>query len=1020
MFSDMKDFTALSEKLDPEEMDGLMDTIFSRFERIVREHDGTVEKYIGDALVAVFGVPNIHEDDPSRAINSALSFHAEIDEINRERGNNSVTLAFRIGIHTGLITTGRRGDYEVVTGHAMSVASRLQSNANPGEVLVSESTRHRADQDFVFGETRDVQVKGKSESVRAYRVIGRDPNPFFAGGEFFGRRELLARLTQAYLRHDGQDPGGFLLTGDVGIGKTRLAGRFIEQARALPNFDVPVLTARARMYRKTHFSVIVDLLLTYFKAGPGSHKALVEEAVRRLGIDRDAATLFADLSANESERVGEHHAIIVLYGLFRSILEQSAQSAFSPIVVIDNYQFADPQSRDFLEFLLKNIPMKPFFLITARTGTVSTTGQLSQLKVEVVPPLDSEASGKLINSLWPNGGSEEARRAILRSSAGNPLFIEEYVRYARDSSDSGAIPSTIQSILLSSIETYPRGRRNLLRKLSAFKQSFSRADARFVQEHTEGDAEDAEKALDTFVVDGILVETDGILSFKHDVLKQTLYSSLLNHNKRILHRVIAELMRKQERPHLERLMHHLTRGGLFEELADTIETASDQHSNPDVLPYIDVLLRESTGVTANRRRTLMFMKAAIHFNCGNSAESDAIVREMFEIATQTQQIEYAASAFHIMTGHHIERFEFQKAKACGERALAHYELLINTESESDADVSQWRRSTQNVRYLLALANSLSYDYDLVDDYIEQIENDSFESEVTVAETRSESSFIRGEYRKSIEAIEPFLESEDVSRTSQRGMLYTTMRLCWQLCEYERMRTILEQLIHSSVPKTSYLSQIHAARAVAEFNTGSSQRSEHSTERSDANAHLLPRDSVESYLRQAEFYILQIRTDFGKLDAERTLALASYDTGFLERAEQHARVGAAIGLHHSASFPTLTCLMILVELLDRRGETAAADFFLREAAGLVKQKCSLPSHDLILFHYYRCIRFPDDPMCSESLHRAAFLLDHECNEIGDPERFRLLIASRGFANVVKLLDSHGLLSQRVRSAIAPAT
>ncbi len=1017
MFSDMKDFTALSEKLDPEDMDGLMETIFSRFERIVREHDGTVEKYIGDALVAVFGVPNIHEDDPSRAINAALSFHAEIDDINRERNDDTVALAFRIGIHTGLITTGRRGDYEVVTGHAMSVASRLQSNAGPGEVLVSDSTRRRAEQDFVFGDARDVRLKGKSESVRAYRVLGRDPNPLFAGGEFFGRRELLARITQAYLRHHGRTPGGFLLTGDIGIGKTRLAGQFIEQARALPSFDVAVLTARARMYRKTHFSVMVDLLLTFFKAGPASHEALIEEATRRLGIDRDSAKIFADLSTSESEHVGEHQAIIVLYAMFRSIFEQSAKSAFSPLVVIDNYQFADPQSRDFLEFLLKNIPTKPFFVITARTGTVSNLGQLSQLDVAEVPPLSAEESEQLINALWPNGGSEETRRTILRSSAGNPLFIEEYVRYARESSDSATIPSTIQSILLSSIEAYPHGRRNLLRKLSVFKQSFSRPDARFVEEHTDGNPEDVEKALDTFVRDGIIIETDAVLSFKHDVLKQTLYSSLLNHNKRILHRVVAELMRKQEQPHLERLLHHLARGGLFEELADTIEARNDAHSNADVLPYVDIVLRESGRLSGDRRRKFLFMKSAIQFNCGNSAESDAIVREMFEIATQTQRFEYAASAFHITTGHHIERFEFQKAKACGERALSHYRLLIDTTDNDDDDVLQWRRAIQNVRYLLTLANSLSYDYDLADEYIAQIEGESEESDVTAAEARSESSFIRGEYRESIEAIEPYLKRSSNSAPLHQGMLYSAMRVCWQLFDYQRMLALLDQLIHTSVPKTSYLSQIHAARAVAEFHVSDSHRSDAGPERSDHRTQSSRQNnSVESYLRQAEFYILQIRTDFGKLDALRTLALASYDTGYLERAEQHARAGAAIGLHHSGSFPTLTCLMILVELLDRRGDTEAADFFLREAAGVVQQKCSLPSHDLILFHYYRCTRFPDDPMCSESLHRASVLLDHECREIRDPERFRLLIATRGFARVVEWLESHGVLSQQVRDTL----
>ncbi|HRY56275.1 MAG TPA: adenylate/guanylate cyclase domain-containing protein, partial [Spirochaetia bacterium] len=118
LFSDMKGFTSLSERMDPEEMDGLMSRVFGLFESIIREHGGIVEKYIGDALVAVFGVPELHEDDPSRAVHAALEF------LSRARGADG-RLAFRTGIHSGLVTTGRRGEFDVVTGHAMSVAQRL-------------------------------------------------------------------------------------------------------------------------------------------------------------------------------------------------------------------------------------------------------------------------------------------------------------------------------------------------------------------------------------------------------------------------------------------------------------------------------------------------------------------------------------------------------------------------------------------------------------------------------------------------------------------------------------------------------------------------------------------------------------------------------------------------------------------------------------------------------------------------------------------------------------------------------
>ena len=107
LFADMQGFTSLSERMDPEEMDGLMTRIYGAFESIVKRYDGTVEKYIGDALVAVFGVPTLHEDDPARAISAAIDYLAESAVLNETRHGDAI--AFRVGVNTGLITTGRRG-----------------------------------------------------------------------------------------------------------------------------------------------------------------------------------------------------------------------------------------------------------------------------------------------------------------------------------------------------------------------------------------------------------------------------------------------------------------------------------------------------------------------------------------------------------------------------------------------------------------------------------------------------------------------------------------------------------------------------------------------------------------------------------------------------------------------------------------------------------------------------------------------------------------------------------------------
>ncbi|MEI6876929.1 MAG: adenylate/guanylate cyclase domain-containing protein, partial [Spirochaetota bacterium] len=146
LFADMQGFTALSERLDPEEMDALMNRVFSRFESIVKSRGGSVEKYIGDALVAVFGYPALHEDDPVRAVECALEFGEALTAKAEDReAGKDVPVApmpsFRTGIHTGIVATGRRGGQEVVTGHAMAIAARLESAADDGGILVSDPVR---------------------------------------------------------------------------------------------------------------------------------------------------------------------------------------------------------------------------------------------------------------------------------------------------------------------------------------------------------------------------------------------------------------------------------------------------------------------------------------------------------------------------------------------------------------------------------------------------------------------------------------------------------------------------------------------------------------------------------------------------------------------------------------------------------------------------------------------------------------------------------------------------------------
>ncbi|MFW6364116.1 MAG: adenylate/guanylate cyclase domain-containing protein, partial [Spirochaeta sp.] len=178
LFSDMQGFSELSEHMDPEEIDSIMNTVFDAYREIVERQEGTVEKYIGDALVAVFGVPRIHGDDPQRAVHTALDFLDEIAKLNSELSKRNLQLQFRTGIHTGLITTGHRGEHRVVTGHAMSIASRLESHAPPNGILVSIETKEQCENDFVFSSPAKYAIKGSRQPITAFKVLSRAAQPY--------------------------------------------------------------------------------------------------------------------------------------------------------------------------------------------------------------------------------------------------------------------------------------------------------------------------------------------------------------------------------------------------------------------------------------------------------------------------------------------------------------------------------------------------------------------------------------------------------------------------------------------------------------------------------------------------------------------------------------------------------------------------------------------------------------------------------------------------------------------------
>ena len=238
LFADLKGYTALSEKLDPEEVTLLMNALLQRLAGAVYDYEGYVDKFIGDAVMALFGAPLAHENDAERAVLAGL---AMLDAMADHNAGAETPLSLRVGIHLGEVVAAHLGSemqlQYTVLGDTVNVASRLESAAEPNTVLVSEAVQDRIQDRFEEVELPPLTLKGKSEPVRAFRIVrysGGGPSPARAWSPFAGRAPELARL-KTFLERATVPAGALLVEGEAGNGKTRLV------AESLADSHLPTL-----------------------------------------------------------------------------------------------------------------------------------------------------------------------------------------------------------------------------------------------------------------------------------------------------------------------------------------------------------------------------------------------------------------------------------------------------------------------------------------------------------------------------------------------------------------------------------------------------------------------------------------------------------------------------------------------------------------------------------------------------------------------------------------------------------
>jgi DNA-binding SARP family transcriptional activator/class 3 adenylate cyclase len=434
LFCDVIGSTALGEELDPEVFRGVMNSIFADIRATIERHGGTVEKSIGDAVVAMFGIPRVQEDDALRAVRAAAEIRERLPAIAEEVG---VPLRFRAGVNTGLVLVG--GGENLAIGDAVNVAARLEQAAQPREILVGPDTLRLVRDAVEVEKLEPFALKGKSQSVSAFRLLDIDPVAPGIARRFdvplVGRERELRLLREAWERAVAESGCHlFTLLGAAGVGKSRLVGELVSGV----GDRVLVLTGRCLHYGEgiTFWPLVEALSLA------GEHAHAVLERIRSGGAPRPEELFFE---------------------VRRSL--ESLATVRPTMLCIDDLQWAEPMLLDLLDHVVElSRGAAILILCAARPELLEDRpswggGKLNATAVMLEPLAAGECEALL--ELLGDGLDPESRGRVIAASEGNPLFLEEMAALARETG-TPAVPPTIHALLAARLERLPVAEREVL------------------------------------------------------------------------------------------------------------------------------------------------------------------------------------------------------------------------------------------------------------------------------------------------------------------------------------------------------------------------------------------------------------------------------------------------------------------------------------------------------------------------------------------------------------------------------
>jgi class 3 adenylate cyclase/tetratricopeptide (TPR) repeat protein len=579
LFADISGYTALSERLDLEEVKDLISQVFGEIAQIVIGYEGHIEKFAGDQVMALFGVPRAHEDDPVRAVKAASEIHQVVQRISRKvQDDLGQPLAVHIGVNTGFAITGQF-DFEKasaphITGDAVNVASRLCVLAKPGETLVGQTTFEQAGGFFDFEPQPPVEVKGKTQPIQAYRLLAPRELPIKRRGlsgrraALIGRQKEMAALARALtMVQDGETYSAVAIYGEAGAGKSRL----IEEFKATLDLKkIKWMEGHAYAYtRDVSYFPLINLikrdLAIEEEDTPVQVAAKLEARLEALGdLKKELAPFYGSLLSLQYPAVAEMSP-----EFWRSRLHQAvpvtlrAQARQGPVVIcFEDLHWADPMFLDFLRGAVLEKVKRVILLYTSRPPLELFSQDEKRLmgesyqEIELQDLSPAQIQEMLASMLATTEVPQDLRRFVQEKVGTNPFYLQEMVNSLIESgmlqSDNGSwrltgdldaseVPPTIHAVIAGRVDRLEGSVKRLLQEASVIGRTFPYEVIRRITQHADNLDSHLEHLQDLNLVHRSS-QPEQEYEFKHALIQEVVYSGLLKRDRQTIHQQIGLAM----------------------------------------------------------------------------------------------------------------------------------------------------------------------------------------------------------------------------------------------------------------------------------------------------------------------------------------------------------------------------------------------------------------------------------------------------------------------------------------------